>query len=320
MPLSEGLTIVGCLIISKVVESLSQRHWFFDVRRSGMRMRSPLMVAVYQKQLKLSSLGRRRHSAGEIVNYIAVDAYRMGKFPWWLHSTWSYALQLFLAIGVLFWVVGLGALPGLIPLLICGLLNVPFAKALQKCQSQFMIAQDERLRATSEILNSMKIIKLHSWEEKFKNVVDSLREREFKWLSDSQFKKVYGTLMYWMSPTIISSVVFLGCILFKSVPLNASTIFTVLVSLRSMGEPVRMIPEALSMMIQVKVSFDRLNVFLLDDELKDDKVRKLPSQNSHKSLRIERCNFSWYPDQSTDPTLCLLKVLLFLLRPCGMQR
>ncbi|CAN6707296.1 unnamed protein product [Malus baccata var. baccata] len=283
--------------------SLFQRHWFFDVRRSGMRMRSALMVAVYQKQLKLSSLGRRRHSAGEIVNYIAVDAYRMGKFPWWLHSTWSYALQLFLAIGVLFWVVGLGALPGLIPLLICLLLNVPFAKALQKCQSQFMIAQDERLRATSEILNSMKIIKLHSWEEKFKNVVDSLREREFKWLSDSKFKKVYGTLMYWMSPTIISSVVFHECILFKSVPLNASTIFTVLASLRSMGEPVRMIPEALSMMIQVKVSFDRLNVFLLDDELKDDEVRKLPSQNSHKSLRIERCNFSWYPDQSTDPTL-----------------
>ncbi|KAI5336857.1 hypothetical protein L3X38_016126 [Prunus dulcis] len=46
-------------------------------------------------------------------------------------------------IGVLFWVVGLGALPGLIPLFICGLLNVPFAKALQKCQSQVMIAQDE---------------------------------------------------------------------------------------------------------------------------------------------------------------------------------
>ncbi|KAM2061299.1 ABC transporter C family member 8-like [Malus sylvestris] len=301
--LSEGFTIVGCLVLSKVVESLSQRHWFFDARRSGLRMRSALMVAVYKKQLKLSSLGRRRHSAGEIVNYIAVDAYRMGEFPWWLHSTWTYALQLFLAIGVLFWVVGLGALPGLLPLLICGLLNVPFAKTLQKCQSQFMIAQDERLRATSEILNSMKIIKLQSWEEKFKNIVDSLREREFKWLSDSQFKRAYGTLLYWMSPTIISSVVFLGCILFKSVPLNASTIFTVLASLRSMGEPVRMIPEALSVLIQVKVSFDRLNVFLLDDELKDDEVRKLPSVNSDKSLRIERGNFSWYPDQSTDPTL-----------------
>ncbi|CAB4272422.1 unnamed protein product [Prunus armeniaca] len=300
--LSEGLKILGCLILSKVVESLSQRHWFFGSRRCGMRMRSALMVAVYQKQLKLSSLGRRRHSAGEIVNYIAVDAYRMGEFPWWFHSAWTYALQLFLTIGVLYWVVGLGALPGLIPLFICGLLNVPFAKALQKCQSQFMIAQDERLRATSEILNSMKIIKLQSWEEKFKTLVDSLREREFIWLTDSQMKRAYGTLMYWMSPTIISSVIFLGCIVFQSVPLNASTIFTVLASLRNMGEPVRMIPEALSVMIQVKVSFDRLNVFLLDDELKDNEVRKLSSQNSDESLRIERGSFSWYPE-STVPTL-----------------
>ncbi|KAL6285506.1 hypothetical protein ACE6H2_009896 [Prunus campanulata] len=165
-----------------------------------------------------------------------------------------------------------------------------------------MIAHDERLRAPSEILNSMKTIKLQSWEEKFKNYVDSLRECEFKWLSDSQFKKAYGTLMYWMSPTVISSVIFLGCILVKSAPLNASTIFTVLAALRSIGDPVRLIPEALSVMIQVKVSFDRLNVFLLDDELKDNEVRQLSSQNSDEILRIERGIFSWYPESAV-PTL-----------------
>ncbi|CAB4302935.1 unnamed protein product [Prunus armeniaca] len=300
--LSEGITIVGCLILTKLVECLSQRPWFFDSRRSGMRMRSGLIAAIYQKQLKLSSMGRRRHSAGEIVNYIAVDAYRMGEFPWWFHSTWSYALQLLLSVGVLFGVVGLGALPGLIPLIICGLLNVPFAKAIQKFQSQFMIAQDERLRATSEILNSMKIIKLQSWEEKFKSLVGSLREHELKWLAESQFKKVYCNLLYWMSPTIISSVIFMGCILFQSVPLNASTIFTVLASLRSIGEPVKMIPEALSVMIQVKVSFDRLNAFLVEDELNDDQIMNLTSQKSDESLRIERGIFSWYPE-STVPTL-----------------
>ncbi|KAJ7963159.1 ABC transporter C family member 8-like [Quillaja saponaria] len=300
--LHQGLSILGCLILAKVVESLSQRHWFFNSRRSGMRMRSALMVAVYQKQLKLSSKGRRRHSTGEIVNYIAVDAYRMGEFPWWFHTTWTCGLQLFLAIGVLFGVVGLGALPGLVPLLICGLLNVPFAKAIKKCQSEFMIAQDERLRSTSEILNSMKIIKLQSWEDKFKTLVETLRAREFKWLAEAQFKKAFGTLIYWMSPTIISSVIFLGCILFKSAPLNAGTIFTVLATLRTMGEPVRMIPEALSVMMQVKVSFDRLNAFLLDDELKSDEIRRNTKQQSDNKVDIQAGNFSW-DQESLTPTL-----------------
>ncbi|MED6212271.1 hypothetical protein PIB30_081697, partial [Stylosanthes scabra] len=77
--LKDGLSILVWLIVTKVFESLSQRHWFFDSRRSGMKMRSALMVVVYQKQLRLSSPARMRHSAGEIVNYIAVDAYRMGE-------------------------------------------------------------------------------------------------------------------------------------------------------------------------------------------------------------------------------------------------
>ena len=300
--LQQGLSILGCLVLSKLVESLSQRHWFFYSRRCGMRMRSALMVAVYEKQLKLSSLGRKRHSTGEIVNYVAVDAYRMGECPWWFHLAWTCGVQLFLSIVVLFKVTGYGALPGLLPLLICGLLNVPFAKLLQKCQYELMVAQDERLRSTSEILNSMKIIKLQAWEQKFKNLIESRRDRELKWLAEAQFKKVYGTLLYWMSPTIVSSVVFLGCVFLRSAPLNASTIFTVLATLRSMGEPVRMIPEALSVMIQVKVSFDRLNSFLLDDELKDVAQRRYIVPNSKKSLEIQEGIFSWDPE-STIPTL-----------------
>ncbi|KAL5067208.1 hypothetical protein RYX36_018095, partial [Vicia faba] len=211
--LRQGLSIVGVLIVTKVCESLSQRHWFFNSRRSGLKMRSALMVAVYQKQLKLSSSARTRRSAGEIVNYIAVDSYRMGEFPWWFHMTWTSALQLVLSIGVLYVVVGVGALPGLVPILVCGFLNVPFARILQNCQSHLMIAQDERLRSTSEILNSMKIIKLQSWEEKFKNLVQSLRDKEFVWLSKAQMLKASGSFIYWMSPTVISAVVFIGCLL-----------------------------------------------------------------------------------------------------------
>ncbi|KAJ1420290.1 ABC transporter type 1, transmembrane domain [Sesbania bispinosa] len=75
--LYEGVSILGCLVLVKIVESVSERQWYFDSRRSGTRMRSALMVAVYEKLLKLSSMARRRHSTGEIVNYIAADANRM---------------------------------------------------------------------------------------------------------------------------------------------------------------------------------------------------------------------------------------------------
>nr|CAB3470682.1 unnamed protein product [Digitaria exilis] len=288
-----GLALVGCLMLMKLVESLSQRHWFFDSRRTGMRIRSALMAVIFQKQLRLSSQGRKNHSTGEIVNYIAVDAYRLGDAISWMHMGWSSPLQLVFAVATLFWALKLGALPGLVPLVIFGFLNVPFAKILQGYQAKFMVAQDERLRSTSEILNSMKIIKLQSWEEKFRNMIESLRDGEFKWLRETQMKKAYGAVMYWMSPTVVSAVMYTATAIMGSAPLNASTLFTVLATLRVMAEPVRFLPEILTMMIQYKVSLDRIERFLLEDEIKEEDVKRVHLDNSHITVQVQDGNFSW---------------------------
>jgi ABC-type multidrug transport system fused ATPase/permease subunit len=288
-----GLALVCCLLLVKLVESLSQRHWFFDSRRTGMRIRSALMAAIFQKQLRLSSQGRKNHSTGEIVNYIAVDAYRLGDAISWLHMGWSSPLQLVFAVATLFWALKLGALPGLVPLVIFGFLNVPFAKLLQGYQAKFMVAQDERLRSTSEILNSMKIIKLQSWEERFQNMIESLRDGEFKWLRETQMKKAYGAVMYWMSPTVVSAVMYTATAIMGSAPLNASTLFTVLATLRVMAEPVRFLPEVLTMMIQYKVSLDRIERFLLEDEIREEDVKRVPSDNSDVRVQVQDGNLSW---------------------------
>ncbi|MED6212272.1 ATP-binding cassette sub- C member 8, partial [Stylosanthes scabra] len=117
--------------------------------------------------------------------------------------------------------------------------------------------------------------------------------------------KGYGSILYWMAPTIVSAFVFLGCIVFHSAPLDAGTIFTVLATLRIMSEPVRMIPEALSVLIQVVVSFDRLNTFLLDEELGSDEIVSSVKQSSdgdNNGVKIEGGNFTW-DQESGSPTL-----------------
>ncbi|CAD6272620.1 unnamed protein product [Miscanthus lutarioriparius] len=285
--LATGIALVFVLLLTKVVESLSQRHWFFGSRRLGMRMRSALMAALFDKQLRLSSEGRTRHSAGEVANYIAVDAYRIGEFPFWLHMVWCMPLQLALAIAMLFWTVGAGTLPGLVPVAVCGVLNVPLARMLQRYQSRFMQAQDERQRATAEVLNAMKIVKLQSWEDRFRETVQRLRDVEVRWLAETQIKKAYGSALYWMSPTIISAVIFAGTATLRSAPLDASVVFTILATLR------RVMP----IMIQVKISLDRIGEFLAEDEFQDDAVDRT-SIASDTSLIVQDGFFSWEPSKA----------------------
>ncbi|KAK3001974.1 hypothetical protein RJ639_022283 [Escallonia herrerae] len=61
-----------------------------------------------------------------------------------------------------------------------------------------------------------------------------------------------------------------------------------------MSELVRMIPKALSAVIQVKVSFDRINSFLLDDELKNQEKKEKPN--------VAGIRWLWDPESKT-PTL-----------------
>lgn len=83
--------------------------------------------------------------------------------------------------------------------------------------------------------------------------------------------------------------------------MNAATIFTVLATLRGMSEPMRWIPESLSLLIQAKVSVDRLNAFLLENELNVEEMQvssKSLDKSSNKCVEIQGGNFSWEPESA----------------------
>ncbi|KAI5387722.1 hypothetical protein KIW84_073713 [Lathyrus oleraceus] len=55
-----------------------------------------------------------------------------------------------------------------------------------------MVAQDERLKVTSETRVNMKVLKLYAWETNFKkNSIERLRNDELKWLPAVQLRKAY---------------------------------------------------------------------------------------------------------------------------------
>ena len=91
-------------------------------------------------------------------------------------------------------------------------------------------------------------------------------------MSSAQLNKTYGTILYWMSPIITASIVFAACVIRDNPPLTDTTIFTLLATFCVIQEPVRILPDVLAILIQVKVSLYRLDKFLQDDELRPDAI------------------------------------------------
>ncbi|KAI5428152.1 Multidrug resistance-associated protein 7 [Lathyrus oleraceus] len=299
----EGFVLAIALFVIKIIESLSQRQWYFRSRLIGLKVRSLLTAAVYKKQLRLSNSARLTHSSGEIMNYVTVDAYRIGEFPFWFHQTWTTSFQLCISLVILFRAVGLATIASLVVIVITVLCNTPVAKLQHKFQSKLMVAQDARLKATSEALVNMKVLKLYAWETSFKNSIEGLRNEELKWLSAVQLRKAYNAFLFWSSPVLVSAVTFGACY-FLNVPLHANNVFTFVATLRLVQEPIRSIPDVIGVVIQEKVAFTRILKFLEAPELQSESVRNRYSDGNRRgSISIKSAEFSWEDSNVSKSTL-----------------
>ncbi|XP_059667171.1 ABC transporter C family member 10-like [Cornus florida] len=298
----EGYVLAISLFLSKNIESVSQRQWYFRSRLIGVKVRSLLTAAIYKKQLRLSNAAKMTHSAGEIMNYVTVDAYRIGEFPFWFHQTWTTIFQLCLALAILSHAVGLATIASLVVIVLSVLCNSPLAKLQHRFQSKLMVAQDERLKASSEALVNMKVLKLYAWETHIKNVIEKLRQVEYKWLSAVQFRRSYTSYLFWSTPVLVSAATFGACY-FLGVPLNASNVFTFVATLRLVQDPIRTIPDVIGVVIQAKVAFARIVKFLEAPELEVANVRqKCNIENRNIIISIKSANISW-EENSLRPTL-----------------
>ncbi|KAJ6760212.1 ABC TRANSPORTER C FAMILY PROTEIN [Salix purpurea] len=298
----EGYVLALTLFLSKSLESLSQRQWYFRSRLVGLKVRSLLTAAIYKKQQRLSNVGRSMHSGGEIMNYVTVDAYRIGEFPFWIHQTWTTSFQLCLSLAILFRAVGLATFAALVMIIITVLCNTPLAKLQHKFQSKLMVAQDARLKACNEALINMKVLKLYAWETHFKNAIENLRKVEYKWLSSVQLRKAYNGFLFWSSPVLVSAATFGACYFLK-IPLHANNVFTFVATMRLVQDPIRIIPDLIGVIIQAKVAFARIVKFLEASELQSGNVRHKRNMGGlDHAVLIKSADFSW-EENSSKPTL-----------------
>ncbi|KAJ6414447.1 hypothetical protein OIU84_003445 [Salix udensis] len=157
--------------------------------------------------------------------------------------------------------LGLGSIAGFVATVIVMSLNYPFGRLEERFQDKLMESKDKRMKTTTEILRNMRILKLQGWEMKFLSKILDLREIETQWL-----RKI---LIY-----------------FRKV-LSALATFEILQS------PIYNLPDTVSMLIQTKVSLDRITSFLCLDDLQPNAIEKLPAGSSDTAIEIVDGNFSW---------------------------
>ncbi|VAH36427.1 unnamed protein product [Triticum turgidum subsp. durum] len=259
--LQKGYLLAVAFLGAKVVETIAERQWIFGAQRLGMRLRAALISHIYQKGLRLSCGARQKHSSGEIINYMSVDIQRITEVMWYTNYIWMLPIQLSLAVYVLHLNLGAGAWAGLAATLAIMTCNIPLTRLQKRLQSEIMAAKDNRMKATTEVLRSMKILKLQAWDTEYLQKLEALRREEHNWLWKSVRLSAVTTFIFWGSPAFISSITFGTCIL-MGIPLTAGTVLSALATFRMLQDPIFTLPDLLSVFAQGKVSADRVAQYL----------------------------------------------------------
>ncbi|XP_077229019.1 putative ABC transporter C family member 15 isoform X2 [Tasmannia lanceolata] len=284
-----GYILAFLFFFAKMIESLSQRQWYFEAHRIGIQVRAALMVAIYRKLLSTKPGGM---SNGTIINFLNVDVERIADFCWYVHGIWLLPIQVTLALALLYRNLGGAAsVAALFATLIIMVSNTPLANLQEKFHSKIMEAKDSRIRAISEALKCMRILKFQSWETTYLNKILKLREIERNWLQRYLYTCSTVAFLFWASPTLVSVMTFGVCIIVK-VPLTSGRVLSALAIFRILQEPIYNLPELISMMIQTKVSIDRIQDFIKKDEQKKPVCNYIPKE-SDVAIEIEIGEYAW---------------------------
>lgn len=288
----EGFLFVFIFFIAKLVESVSQRHWFFKLQQGGIRAQAALVAMIYQKGLTISCQSKARQSGGEITNLIAIDAERIGRFGWYIHDPWLAIVQVGIALVILYRNLGIASLAALVAIGIILLTNVPLGRLQERFQEELMKSKDNRMVKTSEILRNMKILKLQGWEMKFLSKILELRSVETKWLKSLLCTTTSIVSILWVAPSFIAAVTFATCILL-GVPLESGKILSAIATFKILQQPIYNLPDTVSMIAQTKVSLDRITKYLNLSDLDSGLVQTCPRGSSDVAVEIIDGSFSW---------------------------
>ena len=235
-------------------------------------------------------------NTGTIINLMAVDASKASEVSAYLHFLFpATPIQIVIAIYLLWRILGYSALASLFIML--GLLPVQMyiASRFTKAQKKIMAATDGRIHVMNEVLQNIRIIKYFAWEDRFGFKVNEKRTIEIRAIRSRFVLWTFASVIWNGVPLFITAVSFIIYTAVEKKPLIPSVAFTALSLFSLLRYPLDRIADMLAHIQEAKVSIDRVDEFLNEDET--EKFQQLSPEpeyeNGELRMGFSNATLSW---------------------------
>eukprot|EP00042_Codosiga_hollandica_P057927 m.865823 g.865823 ORF g.865823 m.865823 type:complete len:1554 (-) comp59720_c0_seq9:185-4846(-) len=317
-PTWHGYAYAWFMLAAAILHSILMHQYFHFVLFAGMRMRTGIAGLVYSKSLRLTSASSHQTTLGNVLNHVTVDCQRLHPLMGYIHMTWSAPFQIFLAMLLLWQVVGMACLPGIAIMAALIPANTRISGRTKALNVDLSKQKDVRIKLMTQILSGIRVIKLYAWEKSFMAAIQKVREAELALLSKSSFLKAQSTLFASCAPFFVALATFVTYTMLGH-DLTAATAFVSLSLFNLIQYPLSTIPQVSSMLVEAKVSMQRLHTFLLSPEVDHDAVSIIEDGDDTRSklnpvVEISGATLAWREETEAAGPPTLRNINMSVLR------
>ncbi|CAH2355084.1 bile pigment transporter 1 [[Candida] railenensis] len=295
-PLITGIAIVILIFLVSVLRSILINRTDIQLFKMIFKVQGSISSIAYEKALKLSPEVRKSKTSGDIINHFSTDISTIEDVATRFSEVINNILRIGISLFSLFKVIGNGTWAGLTVALILVPISSKISTSVFPLYSATVKYKDARIRLTSEILSSIRSVKLYSWEKPILKRLDTVRnDQELYTNKRIGVFNAFSTFLFSCIPFFISFSSFLLCVYISDVPLTPERVFPALALFDMLASPILMLPYMFSSMLEIKVSMDRLRQFLISEELEKKGLQRTykPLKSNEISVTIENSSFIW---------------------------
>jgi len=276
----KGFMIAGTFLLSFIFSTICHYQLHFQCTKTGMRVRSGLMVLIYRKLLTLSAV---TNGMGNIVNLVSNDCNRIAEVCVNLHYCWSSLVEAAIVCILAYIEIEKSALPAIGFIIIIFIpLQVYFAIKTSSLTLQSTKNIRDRVHLMSEILTVIKLIKFYAWERYFEDKVNEIRGKEVHKIKDIIFSRCKSLIVVFVAPmisTLFSLVLYYAI---KKETMCPAITFTILSIFNSLRYPLSMLPTAIRSIGDAYISVRKIDKFFILPETFNNGIVNYEINNEKK--------------------------------------
>ncbi len=279
------------LTCSPLLFVLCSSFWWRGMQLA-VSVRGACIGLIYSKALTMHTRHRAEYSSGRISNLASVDADAFLSFFWDPVFELCFApLTVLLCIAGLVFVLGWSAFVGVAVLALSLLVSTYTAKKQSVVQEINMTLSDQRVSAVQELLSSIKLIKLYSWQLPFHRVISQIRRNQEVQLWRTQLISAINHCLG-MTTTLFVSLASFYTYYATTGALDATTAFTALMLFNQLRIPMYNLPDSITALVNLEVSQARIEEFLACED-REEYVKVGGAGEKDGEVVVEDGSFDW---------------------------